>query len=524
LKRASPIPRTSAAILLLLIVAAAILRFWRLGGMPLFGDEAYYLLWADRLAPAYHDHPAGIALLLKMSTALGGRSEAGVRWLNALLSLACVPLIYAVGRRYVSEAGGLIAAAIVAVAPIYVITGRVAYPDSLQYFLLLVNLLIAGWILASVRPDGSSRPVRSPVAMWLAFGLTLALLLNVKLSSAFYVISLALYTLLFRRDLLRERGLWLALGIAALGLIPVLGWNAANDWAMIRWAIFHGQGYGVVQAGWRSTLPHARDYHSLPAALLAGLAVAAVGIGRRPDGSSRPVASVARADYRLLAVAAVCLILPVLLSRADSPRNLGLGLLALWPLLGLLLPDRVAEGTAPRSALQNARAALFALAVLLCLPLAAYGVGTALRLASPARLPRSSVTESIRRDAAGWPALAREIALPEDALPFAVDYSIAAQIAFYTGRPVYTSAPQYRRWGAPEADNFVVFATGYLEPAPVTESLERAFATVSGPQTLAHSEDGVDKTIYVWRAEGRRVPMEQVLDNLDYLRLVGGAK
>jgi 4-amino-4-deoxy-L-arabinose transferase-like glycosyltransferase len=509
LKRSLPIPTLSALVLLGLIVVAAALRFWRLGAMPLFGDEAYYLLWADRLAPAYHDHPAGIALLLKAGTAIGGRGEAGVRWLNALLSLACVPLAYAVGRLYVSEAGGLIAAAIVAVAPVYIITGRVAYPDSLQYFLLLLNLLILGRILAAGRPTGSS-PSRSDalggsrIWAWIALGLTLALLLNVKLSSAFYVISLGLYVLLFRRDLLRERGLWLATAIAALGLIPVLGWNATNDWAMIRWAIYHGQGYGFVQVGLRSTLPHARDYHSAPAALLAGVAVVAVALRLTTAGFSKPGGPSPRADRRLLAVASAGLILPVLLSRADSPRNLGLGLLALWPLIGLLYPrQRV----------------LFWLAALLCLPLALYGAGTAIRLASPLELPRSSVTESIRRDAAGWPAFARQVTLPEGALPFAVDYSIAAQIAYYTGRPVYSSAPQYRRWGVPEADALVVFATEYVPQERVTAALESNFEQVIGPEAWRSDEDGVAKVVHTWQAKGRRAPMPAVLAALDYMTL-----
>ena len=398
-----PLPPASAAILFGLLVVGAALRFWKLGQMPLFGDEAYYLLWADRLAPAYHDHPAGIALLLKASTALGGRGEMGVRWLNSLLSLVCAPLAYAVGRRYVSEAGGLLAAAIVAVAPIYVITGRVAYPDSLQYFLLLINLLIAGSILSAQRRHGAPGSTQPAWTIWLAFGLTLALLLNVKLISAFYVISLALYALLFRRNLLGERGLWFALGVAALGLIPVLAWNAANEWAMIRWAIFHGQGYGFTQVNWRSSLPHARDYHSLPAALLAGLAVIGVALHLERGRVGKAVGSSTRADWRLLAMASVCLLLPVLLSRADSPRNLGLGLLPLWPLLGHLAPDWPPSTLLRQGRRGGVQAALLALAVLLCLWLAVYGAGTALRLVTAIRIPRSSVVESIRRDAAGWP-------------------------------------------------------------------------------------------------------------------------
>jgi hypothetical protein len=218
-------------------------------------------------------------------------------------------------------------------------------------------------------------------------------------------------------------------------------------------------------------------------------------------------------------VASAGLILPVLLSRADSPRNLGMGLLTLWPLLGLLLPDS-APGEA-RGPVAKVRPALFAVAALLVLPLALYGAGTTLRLATPVKLPRSSVTESIRRDAAGWPQFAREVALPDGALRFAVDYSIAAQIAYYAGTPVYTAAPQYRRWGVPEAEDLVVFGTGYLDPAPVTAALESDFERVTGPEMWQSDEDGVEKTVYIWRAEGRRAAMERVLDNLDYLTLVG---
>ena len=128
--RGGPAVRPSRVRLLFLValtLAALALRFWRLGAMPLFGDEAYYLLWADRLAPAYLDHPAGIAFLMKLSTTLLGRNELGVRWLNALLSTACVPLAYAVGRRYVSTLGGLFSRpSAVAFGPVYLITGRVA--------------------------------------------------------------------------------------------------------------------------------------------------------------------------------------------------------------------------------------------------------------------------------------------------------------------------------------------------------------------------------------------------------------
>ena len=227
----------------------------------------------------------------------------------------------------------------------------------------------------------------------------------------------------------------------------------------------------------------------------------------------------------MLALVSGCLILPILLSRADSPRNLGLGLLALWPLLGLLAlggPSQAARGR--RGMLQSGQAGLLALAVLLCLPLATYGIGTVLRLVTPIRLPRSSVADTMRRDAAGWPAFTRELmaehAPAPDAVLFSVDYSIAGQIAHYAGQPVFTSVPQYRAWGIPEADRLVVFGTGYLAPDVVTEALRADFEEVAGPETWRRDEDGVEMIVYTWRANHRRVPMSQVLDDLDYLRVI----
>ncbi|MGC9333711.1 MAG: glycosyl transferase, partial [Anaerolineae bacterium] len=73
------------------VALGATLRFWRLGELALIDDESYYWLWSQRLDWAYFDHPAGVAVLTWLSTALGGQAEAGVRWLNALLGLGCVP-------------------------------------------------------------------------------------------------------------------------------------------------------------------------------------------------------------------------------------------------------------------------------------------------------------------------------------------------------------------------------------------------------------------------------------------------
>ena len=81
-----------------LTLLGMVLRLWQLDELALIGDESYYWLWSRHLDWAYYDHPAGVAVLTWLSTALGGQSEAGIRWLNALLSTACIPLVYLVGK------------------------------------------------------------------------------------------------------------------------------------------------------------------------------------------------------------------------------------------------------------------------------------------------------------------------------------------------------------------------------------------------------------------------------------------
>jgi 4-amino-4-deoxy-L-arabinose transferase-like glycosyltransferase len=492
-------------------VVGLALRFWRLGEMPLFGDEAYYLLWADRLALSYFDHPAGIALLLKLSTLLGGASEFGVRWLNALLGAACVPLSYAVGRGYVSRRGGLIAAAAVAFGPVYVITGRVAYPDSLHNFLLLVSLIIAGPLLA-----GASQNPKISTRRWIALGLALACLLNVKLTTGFFGVAVALHVLARRRDLLRAGGLWLAASLALLGAAPIVVWNAGHDWGMLRLTIQQGANYGLPAPTLPAAWLHAIRYLTPPVALLAVIAAARLARRRLMAVAKwRKLATCATGDGPLfLAIAAACTLLPILLSAANSPRNLGFGLLLLWPLAGI---ERAAAN-APAD--RRGKLRIGDWAVVACLTGSAiYAAGTTAALLGPAAWPRSSGAAAIRTDAAGWPALADETTLHQGDPLFAVDYSIAGQISYYTGRPVYSAAGQFRAWGIPETDRLVVLSQGFVPEELVKAQLQTGFSLVEGPERRILSQNDFAKELQIWLVRGRRAAMAEIVTSLDYLTL-----
>ena len=473
------------------------LRFAALGRLPLLPDEAYYWLWSRHLDWAYYDHPAGVALLLRLSTTLGGHSEFGIRWLNALLGTASVALTIVVGRQMSAQSAGLLAGVTVAVGAPFLITARFVYTDALFVFLMLLNLTS---FLALVGMEPGTGAAEKKLAARVGFGVTLALLLNTKYTAYLYAAGLAGWLLWERRRLLRERWFWQAVIIAAAGLLPVFVWNAAHDWVSFRWQLAHAvsvspgasvQPYLGWQ--WAANVGHAVTYHTWPLAIAA--VVGAVGLIRQ---RSAPAA-------RLVGWLAVMLGLPMLLSPASSPRNLTAGLLFL--LLGAGIWG---------NALHQRGRQLVMLATTLLLGLtAAYGAGTVSALSCGTGPFHSSVTSEIRRDVAGLQDLIAVAAYHPQGAIVAVDYSLAGQLWYYTGRRVATGWGQYQLWELPALDDVTVLSLDYL-PAPLIDAqLRRAFMVVEGPQHVFSAE----RAFTWWRARGLRWERAELLARLDFLDL-----
>jgi 4-amino-4-deoxy-L-arabinose transferase-like glycosyltransferase len=471
------------------ILLGAALRFWQLGDLALIGDESYFWLWSRHLDWAYFDHPAGIAVVTWLSTALGGQSEVGIRCLNALLGVGCVLLTYRLGKGLFNERAGLTAAVVVAVGAPYLLTARFVYTDALHLSLLLLNLY---WFWRLTQEQPSPQPVTT-----IAFGLSLALLFNTKYSAYLYALALGVAIVTDHRRLLVEKRFWLAVGIAALGLVPVVAWNAAHDWASFRWQLSHA---GLDLTGEYSllgSLHHSLVYLTWP---LVVLALLGLGLVRQPA-------------ERLLTLVALFLLLPVALSRANSPRNLSSGLVLLFMLAG------TRWSATPRKRWQTWLAALLVVIVGLA---AVYGLGTVASLGGASAWPHSSSVPDIHRDAAGWRDLGPLLAGYPQPI-FALDYSIASQIWHYSGGPAYTSWGQYRLWGIPPLQNATIVALDYLDEALVTERLRTAFQTVAGPQRFRCEEQGVAKEVHVWQVEGLQVEQETFLDQFDFLNLLEAA-
>jgi hypothetical protein len=217
---------------------------------------------------------------------------------------------------------------------------------------------------------------------------------------------------------------------------------------------------------------------------------------------------------RLLSLVALFLLLPVVLSPANSPRNLSSGLVALLLLTGARLPRRLGS---------QRQKALAALLGFLALATGAYGLGTLVDLSGPSVWPHSSVVPEIRRDAAGWRYLGPELATAPQPV-FALDYSIASQIWYYSGQPAYTSWGQYRIWGIPPLPDTTIASLDYLPEDLVTTRLHRTFDSVSGPRQLAYDEWGATKQVRLWQAEGSLVDQATFLQQFDFLNLLEASR
>ena len=339
----------------------------------------------------------------------------------------------------------------------------------------------------------------------LTFGLTLALLLNTKYTAYLYCVALGLAIVLDHRQLLRSKTFWLNVAIGALGLLPVLGWNLAHDWASIRWQLTHlvtaspGSSATTPLMQWLGNARHAFGYITWPVIVLSAIGLLRV---RRPAA-------------RLLALAAAMMLAPVLLSPANSPRNLTVGLALLLVLAG---QGFTLKARGFRHAFMEAGLALLLLATF------AYGVGTLAALNGASGWPHSvlwnssSVVHEIRRDGIDGRALAAALA-PYPAPFFTVDYDLAGRVHYETGRTALSGWGQFAIWGYPDWERGTVLSWDYVPAACITARLRTVFERVDGPETLHIDASAGPRTLLLWEVAGARLSPLERARALDFLTL-----
>jgi hypothetical protein len=285
---ASPWPWRSAAIALL--VGAALLRFFYLAcscPLDLAPDEAHYWDWSRNLDWSYYSKGPLVAYLIRAScllldpwsTWLTGSEMLAVRLPAVLCSTLLLASLYVLTVQvYGREKLALAVVAVALPLPILAVGGSLMTIDA-PYCCLW------GWALVL----GCHAVFRNSRWAWPALGLAIGLGILAKYTMVLFPLSLGLFLLAtpeYRRLLWRP-GFWIMAGIAAFCCLPILIWNAQNDWVTFGHLLAHSGFHREASVSWVGPIVYVGGQF----ALLLGyyfLAWARSMIHHRPGKETRP--------------------------------------------------------------------------------------------------------------------------------------------------------------------------------------------------------------------------------------------
>ena len=185
------------------------------GFAELANDEAYYHMFAERLAWGYFDHPPVTALLVWAGERLFG-GELGVRFFFTVLQPLYLWILWRLIRP--ADAGRRDAALFVVVSAATLMLqlyGFIAVPDGPLMFTTALFLLTFKWFSENRR------------RAWLWMGIAMALMAYSKYHGALVV----LFALAANPRQLLRPALYSSGAVALLLLVPHLVWQYEHDWA-----------------------------------------------------------------------------------------------------------------------------------------------------------------------------------------------------------------------------------------------------------------------------------------------------
>ncbi len=212
-------------LLAVVMVAARLVLLWPVG---LNDDEAYYWAWSHMPSLSYFDNSPGAGWFLMPFTVLFGDHIMTLRLLTALVGiLIAFAITDAVSRLFPElQRGDLLRVLwLSSLSGVVILPSMVWTPDAL---LLLFTTLALCQLFTAVED--------SKAQAWVLAGLFFGLAILAKANAALYVAIVGIWALFYspaRRQLLTPWP-WLGFTLVLLALLPILLWNARNDWAFFR--------------------------------------------------------------------------------------------------------------------------------------------------------------------------------------------------------------------------------------------------------------------------------------------------
>ena len=198
-----------------------IIRIALAANLAPFGDEAWYWQESRALDWSYSDLPLATASLIRLGESIFGHGVLAMRAPFLLLGGLLPLVLVRTGNRVFGSPAGWQAGLLALALPLLGTLGIFALPD---VPLTLCCLVALDALESAARSHRSSD--------WALLGLALAgAWLSHYRAGTLMLTGLAFLLLTPRgRSLWRDRGLWLAIGISLLGLIPLLRFNVEHGW------------------------------------------------------------------------------------------------------------------------------------------------------------------------------------------------------------------------------------------------------------------------------------------------------
>ncbi len=208
-------------------------------------DEAYYWLWGQRPGFSYYDHPPFHGWVQGVVAAVLGRSTLALRLPNLASSLVLAIAAYRICRYLYGEDGGdrlWLVLLLAASSPLFFLFSALAWHD---HWLITFAVLSSFYFVRFV--DGYQEGGQGQWGHLFAATVFLGLAGLCKYNALFVGLGF-LAVLLTHRSLWRiwrELRFYLALGLLALTLAPILGWNIQHDFFSFRFYGDRASGDGL---------------------------------------------------------------------------------------------------------------------------------------------------------------------------------------------------------------------------------------------------------------------------------------
>ncbi len=201
-----------------ILISGAILtiQLFIIGSTGPGDSEAYYYSWSKNLSLSYYDHPAGIALLIRLSTLIFGDNTFGLRFFSTLLINLSLIIIYSAAYLYYKDTKISLSAMLYIInTPAFLIGGVSASPEPALIFFSSLSIFFF-YLYYRQRTD---------IYLTISF-ILIGLALNIKYSAIFVV---AAYIIVLIKDVkILKRTLIKLIITILIFATPVIIWNLSN--------------------------------------------------------------------------------------------------------------------------------------------------------------------------------------------------------------------------------------------------------------------------------------------------------